>query len=285
MNPQETVISSDPRTRLIQAFRDLVEYRELLGAFILRNLKLRYKQTALGIIWVVLQPLITGVVFTAIYGLIRGSFDGGAALLFFMAGLAPWTSFQQGTQMAATSLEQNANLIAKIYFPRMIVPASQVLSSLLDFLFAFAMLAAIACLAGAFTASLLLWLIPLLIIQLATAVGLGLFLSILNAQYRDVKYAITFVLQLGMFITVWLPLEAMGRGEFHSADWGWAVPYLYQVLSLNPMAAVVETYRAVIERSPINSMLLLKAAVMSALVLFFGARFFAARERRLVDVL
>lgn len=283
---KETLISSNPRLRMIQTVRDLVEYRELFWAFVIRNLKIRYKQTALGVIWVILQPLITGVVFSAIFGLIRGSFSGIDALLFFMAGLVPWTTFQNGVQMGAMSLEQNANLVSKVYFPRMTVPASQVISSLVDFMIAFLTLILIALLGGAFDLQLLLWMPPLLLIQFIAALGLSLFFAVLNAQYRDVKYTIPFLLQLGMFVTVWIPLEDWRRGQVGFGEgWSWLSPYLYEILSLNPMAGVVETYRAVLQGQPTNWDLLAKALTVSCVLLLIGARFFTAREKRLVDIL
>jgi lipopolysaccharide transport system permease protein len=226
------------------------------------------------------------VVFSAIFGLIRGSFSGIEALLFFMAGLVPWTSFQNGVQMAATSLEQNANLVSKVYFPRMTVPASQVISSLVDFLIAFATLLIIAAVGHALRPELILWMFPLLLIQTVAAMGLSLFFAVLNAQYRDVKYTIPFLLQLGMFITVWIPLEDWRRGEVGLGEGsGWLAPYLYQLLSLNPMAGVVETYRAVLGGEAVNWVLLGKGTVVSCVLLLVGARFFSAREKRLVDIL
>lgn len=281
-----TSISSSARVRFIQSMRDLIEYRELFYAFVVKDLKVRYKQTFLGVVWVVFQPLITGVVFSAIFGLIRGRFNGIEALLFFMAGLVPWTSFQQGTQMAAQSLEQNANLIAKVYFPRMTVPAARVIAALVDFLIAFVTLIIIAILGKAFDPMLLVWMPPLLLLQLLTALGLGIGFSILNAQYRDVKYMIPFLLQLGMFITVWIPLEQWRAGEIGlGPEWSWISPYAYQVLSLNPMAAVVETYRAVIDGAAVNWILLAKGALVSILLLMVGIRVFTSREKRLVDIL
>lgn len=281
-----TTISSDPRSRLIQALRDLVGYQELFFAFVIRDLKVRYKQTFFGVIWVVLQPLITGVVFAAVFGLIRGQFNGTQDLLFFMAGLVPWSSFQQGTQMAAQSLEQNANLIAKIYFPRLTVPSARVIASLVDFLIAFSTLIVIAILAGAFDPRLILFMVPLLLIQLTTALGLGIGLSILNAQYRDVKYAIPFLLQLAMFVTVLIPLEGWRAGDVGlGPQWDWLSPYAHMILSFNPMAAVVETYRALLLDGPINGILLAKGTLVSLVLLFLGVRFFVAREKRLVDIL
>lgn len=282
----ETVISSNPRVQMMQALRDLLEYRELFFAFVSRNILIRYKQTMLGVVWVILQPLITGFIFAGIMRLITGQMSGMQALVFFMAGLVPWTSFQNGVQMASMSLETNANLVSKVYFPRMTVPASQVISSVVDFAIAFVTLVIISLVAGVFNFGLILWMFPLLLIQLIAALGLGFFFAALNAQYRDVKYMIPFLLQLGMFVTVWIPLERWRAGEIGlGSEWSWLSPYLYELLSLNPMAGVVETYRAVLSGTDINWLLLGKGVAISAVLLVVGARFFAAREKRLVDVL
>jgi len=283
---KETVVGTSSRVRMMQAIRDLIEYRDLFSAFVVRNIKIRYKQTALGVIWVILQPLITGVVFSAIFGLITGRVSGVEALLFFMAGLVPWTSFQMGVQQGSQSLEQNANLVSKVYFPRMTVPASHVISAMVDFLIAYATFIIIAILGNAFSPGLIFWIVPLLFIQLFAAIGFSLFFSILNAQYRDVKYAIPFLLQIGMFVTVWIPLEDWRRGEIGLGEnWNWLSPYLYQVLSLNPMAAVVETYRAILEGIPINYVLIAKGTAVALMLFVLGARFFSAREKKLVDIL
>lgn len=282
----ETVVSAELRLRVLQALRDLWEYRDLFVAFVVRDLKVRYKQTALGVVWVVLQPLITGVVFAAIFGLIKGEFSGLDALLFFMAGLVPWTSFQQGVQTASMSLETNANLVSKVYFPRLTVPAAHIIASLVDFAISFVVLLAIAILGGAFSSVLFVCVVPLLLVQLFAALGIGFFFASLNAQYRDVKYAIPFLLQIGMFITVWIPLEQWREGLIgFGPDWAWLSPYLYEILSLNPMAAVVETYRAALGGTIVNWLLLAKGSIVSIALLGAGMRFFLRRERRLADIL
>src|SRR5437867_4264010 len=125
----ETIITSDARVRLIQTFRDLWAYRDLFWAFVGRDIKVRYKQTALGVIWIILQPLMTAGLFSVIFsqlGIMRDS-NHLDRLLFFMAGLIPWTAFASGVQNASLSLESNAHLITKVYFPRMIVPGAFIL--------------------------------------------------------------------------------------------------------------------------------------------------------------
>lgn len=271
----ETVISSNPRVRFVQTLRDLYEYRELFVAFVSRDIRVRYRQTALGVVWVILQPLATGVIFAALFGVITGRFDGMETLLFFLAGLVPWTAFQNGVQMAANSMEVNANLVSKVYFPRMVVPGAHVVGSLLDFLISFTVLVIAAIVAGKFHPLLLAAMPPLVLLQFMAAWGLGLFFSALNAQYRDVKYAIPFLLQTGMFLTVLVPL----------AKWGDVHHALHTALSLNPMAAVVETYRAILAGNAIDFLLLAEGFVVSLLLLAAGLRFFTLRERKIVDIL
>lgn len=272
---------------MMQTLRDLVEYRELFFAFVLRDLKVRYKQTALGVMWVVLQPLITSVVFAGIIGLIRGRFDGVEGLLFFMAGLVAWTSFQGGVTQASQSLETNANLVSKIYFPRLTVPSAYVIGSLVDFLFAFGSLLIISAIFGYFSIWLLVIMPAMVLIQVCFAMGLGFILSTLNAQYRDIKFTVPFILQLAMFITVWVPLSDFRDGNIgfvgeNSELWNTVI---YNVLTLNPMAGVIDSYRAVIEGRALDSLLLLKGSLISLVTLAVGVRFFMSRERRLADIL
>ncbi|MDX1972291.1 MAG: ABC transporter permease [Candidatus Sumerlaeia bacterium] len=287
----ETVISSHPRAQVLQTLRDLWEYRELFWAFLVRNLRVRYKQTALGVIWVVLQPLITGVVFSLIFGLVRGQFVDLGSVLFFMAALVPWTAFQNGVQMAALSLEQNANLVSKVFFPRVVVPASQVLSTMVDFLISFAALWVLLLVSQQLNplgAPLyLLVLLPLLLaLQLLPTLGLGLMLSILNAQYRDIKYVIPFVLQVGLFLTVLIPLnEATTEGLARTLGSTDLASIVVALLELNPMAGVVESYRAVVQGEPLPWFLLAKGAVISTVLMILGWWTFSSREQLLVDVL
>ncbi|MCB2153942.1 ABC transporter permease [bacterium] len=270
----ETVISPDPRVRILQTIKDVIEYRELFLAFVLRDIKVRYKQTALGIVWVVLQPIITGGVFAIVISILRGGGDVDLSdLLFYMVGMVPWTSFASSLQMASTSMEMNANLVSKVYFPRMVVPGGHVVGSLLDFSIAFTVFLLLSGIAGAFTPLYLAMMPLLLLIQLLTAWGLGLFLASLNAQYRDVKYAIPFILQIGMFLVVPLSL------------YQWQPWWLQELLTWNPMSAVVEGYRNLLVGRGIDWALTLKGLIGGWVLLALGIKFFTSRERMMVDIL
>jgi lipopolysaccharide transport system permease protein len=285
----ETVISADANTRLRQALIDAWNYRELFTAFLRRDIKVRYRQTLLGVVWVVLQPLLTGVVFAAVFGLITGRFGGFGGVVFFMAGLVHWTAFANGVQMASASLESQANLVSKVYFPRAVVPLAYVAGSMVDFAVSWIVFLLIAVAGGFFQPLLVVFLPLLLLIQLLTASGLGLALAALNAQYRDVKYAVPFVLQMGMFITVLAPLSiwsSIGEGAEAGSLKALAGEWLPMILSLNPMTAVVESARALSVGDGVLSVGLLVTGLLVSLIVFVaGLWFFSKREARLVDIL
>lgn len=270
----ETVISSRPAHRLVQTIRDLIAYRELFRAFVARDIKVRYKQTALGVIWVLLQPLMASGIFAVVFRQIGAMEDSTAleALLFFMAGLVPWNTFQMAVNSASSSMETSANLITKVYFPRMVVPGAYVVGSGLDFFIGLAVFLGI----GYYAGMPIWWVlvgVPLLLpMQMAFAAGIGLFFAALNAQYRDIKYVVPFLLMIGMFITVLVPIDS----------WN---PWVGFALGFNPMAAVVEGYRALLAGESLDILLTAKGALIAAAALVLGTAFFRAREAKLVDIL
>jgi lipopolysaccharide transport system permease protein len=234
----------------------------------------RYKQTALGVIWVLLQPLVASGVFAVVLRTLGAQKDVRPidSLIFFMAALAPWSSFAMAVQNAAMSMEMNANMISKVYFPRMVIPGAYVCGAALDFLIAFAALFGIAAFAGAFRPALIAAMPLLLVVQMMAAMGLGLFFGALNAQYHDVKYVVPFLLQIGMFVSAFITLE--GRS-----------PVVRRILSLNPMASVIETYRALLAGRGVNYALLGEGAGIALFLFVGGLLFFRAREAKLVDIL
>jgi lipopolysaccharide transport system permease protein len=273
-----TVITARGSSRLWQFFLDVWHYRDLFVSFLERDIKLRYKQTAFGVTWVVAQPLITSGVFTVIFGgLTQMGTDDLPHMLFYMSGMVPWICFQQGLTNSAASLELNAGLISKVYFPRMLVPAASIIGTLPDFAIGFALLNAVAALTGHWGWMLLAMMPVLLLMQLAAAAGLGFFLTALNAQYRDVKYAIPFIVNLGLFFTpILYSMKALLgiRPEAEIFQW------------FNPVAGVITTYRWILGAPDPPSVELLAAnAVCSGLYFLAGLAFFRWREARLVDVL
>lgn len=270
----ETVISSKPQLQLLLAIREMVAYRELFLAFVARDIKVRYKQTALGVIWVLIQPLLMSGVFALLFRRLgampnQTSFD---ATLFFLAGMVPWTTFATGVTHASASLESSANLVSKVYFPRMVVPGAYIAGSTLDYLIACSMLIVMSLVAGKFGIGFILMLPLLLLIQLCFAWGLGVALAALNAQYRDVKYAVPFLLTMGMFVTVLIPRES----------WGESMSF---VMGLNPMSVVVETNRAVLSGGSVDVLGLARAAAIAVVCALVGSTFFRSREAKLVDIL
>ena len=274
MQSTTTVISAERHERFRQFLKDLWDYRELFVTFLERDLKVRYKQTALGVLWVVLQPLAATGAYVLIFGKIaKMPTDGLPYVLFYFAANVPWTAFSRELTGSAMSVEGNAHLISKVYFPRVVVPLAVVCASLVDFLVGWAVLNVIAIWLGYWHWQLVALTPLLLLIQWATGLGLGLALAALNAQYRDVKQVIGFLVQLFMLATpVIYPLSRL-------PDWA------RQWIFINPMAAVVTTYRTCLTAGPFDWTLLTASALTAALYLFGGLWFFRARETRLADIL
>ena len=231
--------ASDPRIR-IEPPRGLFElrvrevwaYRELLYFFVWRDLKVRYKQTVVGVAWVIIQPLLSMGVFTLFFGrLAKLPSDGLPYPVFYFAALAPWTYFSTALTTATNVVVENQRVITKVYFPRIILPLSSVVSGLVDFGIAFVVLLVMVLGYGLRPGLQAIWLPFLLVLALATALGVGLWLSALNALYRDVKYVMPFLVQFWM-----LASPVAYPSSLVPAKWRW----LY---GLNPMAGVIEGFR------------------------------------------
>jgi lipopolysaccharide transport system permease protein len=269
-----TVISADSGSRLRQFFVDLWLYRDLFVAFLERDIKLRYKQTALGVIWVLLQPLLAAGIFTVVFGKVLGVSTGGLpAIIFYVSGMVPWATFSGAVTGAASSLEVNAGLISKVYFPRVVVPGAIVLATLPDFLVGFTLLNGLAIYHGLWSWQLLAVAPPLLLLQMAFAGGLALLLAALNAQYRDVRYVIPVIVNMGMYLT---PVIYSLNGR---AEW------VQNAQIVNPMAGVITTYRWALGEPAPSLELLAGNAAVALVFLVVGIVFFRWREAKLVDVL
>jgi lipopolysaccharide transport system permease protein len=221
-----------PRSWFRLHWAELWAYRELLYFFVWRDLKVRYKQTAIGIGWAVIQPLLTMAIFALVFGrLAKIPSDGLPYPVFFYAALLPWTYFAGALTHATNSVVEHQSMITKVYFPRILLPLSAVLSGLADFFLAFSLLVVLVLFYGiAPTPAVLLW--PLfLLLAVATALAVSLWLSALNALYRDVRYAVPFLVQLWLFAS-----PVAYPSGLVPAQWRW----LY---GLNPMAGVIEGFR------------------------------------------
>jgi len=269
----ETGIVAGGRQTWRELALELWAYRELLAALIVRDLKVRYKQTVLGIAWVVLQPLLTSGLLALVFASVRDRESAaGPTLLYFLAALVPWNGFAQGVQTAALSLENSAHLLSKVYFPRLLVPAAGILAAGVDFAIAWLVFWFLAAWSGAGAGPLALWVGPLWVLQTLAAAGLGFTLAVLNAQYRDLKYVIPFLLQSGMLVTVLLA----------DADLPWGLRWLVRC---NPLAAVAETNRALLRQTWPDAALLSQGIAVALLLGWLGVTFFRRREAMLADIL
>jgi lipopolysaccharide transport system permease protein len=268
-----TVISAQRQERLRQFLKDLWDYRELFWTFVLRDVKVRYKQTALGVVWVVLQPLFMTGAYSLIFGKIARMPTGGLPYaLFYLGALVPWSTFAAALSQSAQSLESNAQLISKVYFPRLVVPGAIVCGSFLDFLIGWCVLVVVAVSMGYWHWQLVAITPLLLLIQGCTVLGIGLVLAALNAQYRDVKHTINFFVQIFMLATpVIYPLSRVPA---------WARPYMF----LNPMTAVVTSYRDTLQGLAIDWDLVGLSLAMAVVYCLAGMWFFRRRELTLADI-
>lgn len=255
--------------------RELWRHRELLWLLTLREIKVRYKQTALGVVWAVLQPLSLMVVFTIFFSrFARIQSDGIPYPLFSYAALLPWTFFSTSLSSAIPSLIANSHIITKIYFPREVIPLASVLAALLDFLIAAAVFVALLVWYRVPPTWNLLYVAPVLAIQLVFTVGVSLLLSAFTVLYRDVRHTLPLVIQIWMFVTpILYPASVVPP---HWRAW---------YFSLNPMAAIIDGYRRTIlqQQSPQISYLLLAASV-SCLLLWAGYKYFKYLEREFADI-
>ena len=253
---------------------ELWSYHELLYFFVWRDLKVRYKQTAFGALWAVLQPFLLMVVFTLFLGRINGIAPEGLPYpLFSFAGLVPWTFFAASLAGASESLVGSANLLQKVYFPRLLLPAAATGSYLLDYAIAMAVLLGMTLAFGIVLGIQALWVVPLSVLALATALAVGFWLAAVNVRYRDVRYAVPFLIQLWLFASpVAYSIDVV------PPEWLW----LYQ---LNPMAGVIEGIRwALLGSGPARSASVIVSAAVTTLVLFGGLAYFRRVERTFADV-
>jgi lipopolysaccharide transport system permease protein len=255
-------------------FREIALYRELLAFLVWRDVKIRYRQTLLGGLWAVLQPLIAMYIFTFVFHRLAGvDGDGVPYPLFAFAGLAPWIFFSTSVQQSSTSLLANQQLVSKIYFPRLFIPLGAIGALLLDLLLSLCLFGALMLWYHFPVTVSIVWLPACIVAALLAAAGVGLTLAALNVSFRDIKYALPFVLQMGIFVTpVIYPMR------YIPPDWQW-------LMGLNPMAGVVLGFRHALLGTEV-SWPLMGASFASSLLLFVGGLLiFARMERRFADVI
>jgi len=253
---------------------ELWEYRELLYFLIWRDIKVRYKQTALGATWAIIQPFFTMVVFSLFFGhLGKIPSDGIPYPLFSFAALVPWTFFANGLGQSSNSLVGNANLITKIYFPRLIVPLASVFSGIVDFVLAFVVLLGMMLYYGLVPTLHVFWLPLFVLLALVTSLGVGLWFSALNVEYRDVRYIVPFVTQFWLFATpIAYPSSLLSQP--------WRTIY-----GLNPMVGVVEGFRwALLGTNTAPGPIIAVSSAAALVILVSGAFYFRRMEKTFADI-
>lgn len=253
---------------------ELWEYRELLYFLTWRDIKVRYKQTVLGVAWALIQPLFTMLVFYFSFSkLAKIPSDGLPYPLFCFAALVPWSFFANGLAQSSNSLVGSANLITKVYFPRLTIPLATVLSGVIDFLLAFGLLV-VMMLSYGVALSWKIFLFPLFVLlALVTSLGVGLWLSALNVQFRDVRYVVPFITQFWMLATpIAYPSSLLGEP--------WRTLY-----GLNPMTGVVEGFRWALLGTPSSpGPMLIVSSLAAVLILIGGAFYFRRMEKTFADI-
>jgi lipopolysaccharide transport system permease protein len=273
--PAEPLVVIQPSKKWsLLSLKDIWAYRELLFFLTWRDVKVRYKQTALGAAWAILQPLFMMIIFTIFFGRLAGVASSGIPYpLFALAGLVPWTFFSNAITASGNSLVGSANLITKVYFPRLIVPAAAMLAGLVDFVLAFAMLIVLMFYYRVALTVQILFLPVLVLLTALFALGVGTWMSALNVKYRDVRFALPFIIQLWLFISsVILPSSSIPQ------KWRW-------ILLLNPMSAVIEGYRSALFGLPFDWPALGLASVLTIVTLIYAVYAFGRVERSFADII
>ena len=271
------VLDIEPGRAEKNYWRDLWRYRELFYLLAWRDILVRYKQTVIGVAWAVIRPFITMVVFTVVFGKLA-KLPAPSAVpygLLVFAGMLPWQFFATAMSEASSSLIGNANLISKIYFPRLVVPASSVITSFVDFLITLAMMALLMVWYEFLPDWRILTLPLFVLLALGSSLGIGLWLCALNVEYRDFRYIVPFVVQFGLYVS---PVG------FTSA----VVPEKWRLLySLNPMVGVIDGFRWALLRgeTPLNHSAVLTSVALTAILCLSGIWYFRKVERTFADVI
>lgn len=273
--PEKPVVVIQPSKSWVALnLRDLWHYRDLLYILTKRDVQVRYKQTILGAAWAIIQPLFTMLIFSLLFGkLANMPSDGIPYPIFAFAGLLPWTFFSNAVTNSGNSLVGNSNLVTKVYFPRMVIPMASVASGLIDFAVAFGLLILLMLYYGIGFSINLLMLPVLILLTSLLAIGIGMWMSALNVKYRDIRYALPFLIQLGMFASpIIYPLSLVPE------KWQW-------LMLLNPLAGQIEGYRAAFFGKPFNWLALAISAVLTFVILIYSAYNFRRMEKSFADLI
>ena len=270
--PSQIVIKARPGWHLID-FKEIWRYRELLYFLSWRDIKVRYKQTVLGILWAFIQPFMQLVVFSVIFGrLAKMDSEGFPYPIFVFAGLLPWQFFAGSLNRSSQSVVSGANIFTKVYFPRLILPMASVGAALVDFGISFVILVGLMLYYGIVPTVATIMVIPLVLFTIFTALGIGTFLSALNVAYRDFRYVIPFMVQIWMFATpVIYPATIVPK------NWQW-------LLSLNPMSGIVDAYRSAILGKPFEWGNLAISMSVATVGFVLGLLYFRRLERQFADI-
>ena len=249
-------------------FAELWRYRELLFFLVWRDVKVRYKQAVLGVAWAVIQPVVNIVIFSFVFGTLLGQNKNGIYPLMTAVGLLPWGLFAGALQRSSVSLVGNSNLLTKVYFPRLIIPLSAVMAGLVDFAISFVVVVGLLIYYGQPLTWNALWLIPLTLLTLVTALAVGLWLSALNVQYRDVQHMVPFLITTWMYASPVAYAADLVTGRITRLIYG-----------LNPMAGVIQGFRwALLGGTPPGELFMVSAAVV--VILFVSGLFYFRRMER-----
>lgn len=274
INTAPLIILRPSRGWLSINFKELWRYRELVYFLTWRDIKVRYKQAVLGIAWAILQPIMTMVVFTVIFGTLLGTPSSDVPYaLFSLTALLPWQMFSTALQRSSVSLVGNSNLITKVYFPRLAIPLASVLATLVDFLISFVVLLGVMAYFGYWPTWNMLWLLPLVLLALLTALAVGLWSSALNVKYRDVQHMVPFIIQVWMYASpIVYPVETIPEGIWRT---------LY---GLNPMMGVIQGFRwAILGGTPPNFTMLISGG-MVLILMISGLYYFRRMEKTFADI-
>jgi len=273
-SPRKLVIENRPGLLHID-FWELWEYRELLSAFVVRELKVRYKQTAIGVAWVLLQPLVTMLIFTVIFGqLAKMPSDNVWYPAFALTALLPWTYFSQAVTRSSGALVANSNLVSKVYFPRILLPLSMIVAPLVDLALSLVLLFGLLIYAG-IPLTPKIFTLPIFIgVAMLTGTGVSLFISAANVRYRDVGHAVPFLIQIWMFVSpIVYPVSLVPE------NWRW-------FYGLNPMAGVIEGFRwALLGQAVPDVAIMTVSTLVFLVVLIAGVMYFRQMERQFADVI